>query len=224
MALSVPFASRSSFGCFAGAANPSRRLDNRSPEESYPTTPPDSVSFLWDFQAHAPPRHFRRTLSYPRQFCDLARGEDGGGRGRGGDRGQGVRGRGEGVPYARYGETVDSVLAQMGSVRSAIEAGADRGPFANPSAPWRRTQRHRLRALGFGGQAKRRSGPYARGRRAAGAGRDRLHDFGGHSGRNGAGGGLGTRAAALKNQTRGRRRCGAARRGARRRARCNPHR
>jgi L-Ala-D/L-Glu epimerase len=37
------------------------------------------------------------------------------------------RGRGEGVPYARYGETVDSVLAQMGSVRSAIEAGADRG-------------------------------------------------------------------------------------------------
>jgi L-alanine-DL-glutamate epimerase-like enolase superfamily enzyme len=36
------------------------------------------------------------------------------------------RGRGEGVPYARYGETVDSVLAQMGSVRSAIEAGADR--------------------------------------------------------------------------------------------------
>ena len=37
------------------------------------------------------------------------------------------RGRGEGVPYARYGESVDSVLAQMNSVRSAIEAGADRG-------------------------------------------------------------------------------------------------
>jgi L-alanine-DL-glutamate epimerase-like enolase superfamily enzyme len=36
------------------------------------------------------------------------------------------RGRGEGAPYARYGETVDSVLAQIGSVRSAIEAGADR--------------------------------------------------------------------------------------------------
>jgi len=36
------------------------------------------------------------------------------------------RGHGEGVPYARYGETVDSVLAQIGSVRSAIEAGADR--------------------------------------------------------------------------------------------------
>ncbi|MGH6836058.1 MAG: N-acetyl-D-Glu racemase DgcA [Methylocella sp.] len=37
-----------------------------------------------------------------------------------------IRGRGEGVPYARYGETVDSALAQMGSVRSAIETGADR--------------------------------------------------------------------------------------------------
>ena len=37
------------------------------------------------------------------------------------------RGRGEGVPYARYGETVNSVLAQINSVRSAIEAGADRG-------------------------------------------------------------------------------------------------
>jgi L-alanine-DL-glutamate epimerase-like enolase superfamily enzyme len=36
------------------------------------------------------------------------------------------RGRGEGVPYARYGESIDSVLAQMNSVRSAIEAGADR--------------------------------------------------------------------------------------------------
>ena len=36
------------------------------------------------------------------------------------------RGRGEGVPYARYGETVDSVLAQIGSVRPAIEARVNR--------------------------------------------------------------------------------------------------
>ncbi|MGH6822198.1 MAG: N-acetyl-D-Glu racemase DgcA [Methylocella sp.] len=35
------------------------------------------------------------------------------------------RGRGEGVPYARYGESVESVLAQIESVRSQIEAGAD---------------------------------------------------------------------------------------------------
>ena len=35
-------------------------------------------------------------------------------------------GRGEGVPYPRYGESVESVLAQIESVRGAIEAGADR--------------------------------------------------------------------------------------------------
>ncbi|MGQ0444398.1 MAG: N-acetyl-D-Glu racemase DgcA [Beijerinckiaceae bacterium] len=35
------------------------------------------------------------------------------------------RGRGESVPYARYGETVDSVLAQIESVRLQIEASAD---------------------------------------------------------------------------------------------------
>ncbi len=38
----------------------------------------------------------------------------------------GVSGRGECVPYARYGETVESVVAQIESLRPAIEAGADR--------------------------------------------------------------------------------------------------
>ncbi|SFK08853.1 N-acetyl-D-Glu racemase DgcA [Methylocapsa palsarum] len=38
----------------------------------------------------------------------------------------GARGRGECVPYARYGESVETVLAQLASVRYAIEAGADR--------------------------------------------------------------------------------------------------
>ncbi len=37
-----------------------------------------------------------------------------------------ARGRGECVPYARYGETVDSVQAQIEAVRDAIEAGVDR--------------------------------------------------------------------------------------------------
>ena len=37
-----------------------------------------------------------------------------------------ARGRGECTPYARYGESVESVLAQIESVRAAIEAGADR--------------------------------------------------------------------------------------------------
>lgn len=35
-------------------------------------------------------------------------------------------GRGESVPYARYAETIDTVLAQIADVRSEIEAGADR--------------------------------------------------------------------------------------------------
>ena len=35
-------------------------------------------------------------------------------------------GRGEGVPYARYGESVESALAQIEDVRAAVEGGADR--------------------------------------------------------------------------------------------------
>jgi L-alanine-DL-glutamate epimerase-like enolase superfamily enzyme len=38
----------------------------------------------------------------------------------------GAAGRGECVPYARYGESVDSVGAAMEGVRDALEAGADR--------------------------------------------------------------------------------------------------
>jgi L-alanine-DL-glutamate epimerase-like enolase superfamily enzyme len=38
----------------------------------------------------------------------------------------GALGRGESVPYARYGESVESVLAELESVRAVIEAGADR--------------------------------------------------------------------------------------------------
>jgi L-alanine-DL-glutamate epimerase-like enolase superfamily enzyme len=39
-------------------------------------------------------------------------------------------GRGEAVPYARYGETLDSVLEQIASVGKAIQAGADRTTLA----------------------------------------------------------------------------------------------
>ncbi len=35
-------------------------------------------------------------------------------------------GRGEAVPYARYGESIDSVLQEIESVRGAVEGGADR--------------------------------------------------------------------------------------------------
>ncbi|NDV85214.1 dipeptide epimerase [Aurantimonas aggregata] len=44
--------------------------------------------------------------------CEIADGE--------------VRGRGECVPYARYGESVDSVIAAIESVRADIEQGASR--------------------------------------------------------------------------------------------------
>ncbi len=38
----------------------------------------------------------------------------------------GVVGRGEGVPYARYGESIESALAAIDGIRDAIEGGADR--------------------------------------------------------------------------------------------------
>lgn len=38
----------------------------------------------------------------------------------------GISGRGESVPYPRYGERVDRVLAAIGEVRAAVEAGAGR--------------------------------------------------------------------------------------------------
>ncbi|MBO9624330.1 MAG: dipeptide epimerase [Sphingomonas sp.] len=38
----------------------------------------------------------------------------------------GVAGRGEGVPYPRYGESIESALAEIEGVRAAIEAGAGR--------------------------------------------------------------------------------------------------
>jgi L-alanine-DL-glutamate epimerase-like enolase superfamily enzyme len=40
--------------------------------------------------------------------------------------GEGYAGRGECVPYARYGESVDSVIAQIEDARAAVEAGAGR--------------------------------------------------------------------------------------------------
>ncbi|RDE07061.1 N-acetyl-D-Glu racemase DgcA [Sphingomonas aracearum] len=40
--------------------------------------------------------------------------------------GDGATGRGEGVPYPRYGESIDSTLAQIEGIRPVIEAGADR--------------------------------------------------------------------------------------------------
>jgi L-alanine-DL-glutamate epimerase-like enolase superfamily enzyme len=42
----------------------------------------------------------------------------------------GITGRGECVPYARYGESIDGVLAQIESARKVIESGGDRKALA----------------------------------------------------------------------------------------------
>jgi len=47
----------------------------------------------------------------------------------------GKTGRGECVPYARYGESIDSVLAQIEAARSVVEAGGDRAALARALPP-----------------------------------------------------------------------------------------
>lgn len=47
----------------------------------------------------------------------------------------GVTGRGECVPYARYGETLDSVLAEIERIRPGIESGLDRQALQNLMRP-----------------------------------------------------------------------------------------
>lgn len=47
----------------------------------------------------------------------------------------GAEGRGEGVPYPRYGESVESVLAQVEAARGAIESGAGREELLSLMAP-----------------------------------------------------------------------------------------
>jgi L-Ala-D/L-Glu epimerase len=47
----------------------------------------------------------------------------------------GAEGRGEGVPYPRYGESVESVRAQVETARGAIESGAGREELLSLMAP-----------------------------------------------------------------------------------------
>jgi L-alanine-DL-glutamate epimerase-like enolase superfamily enzyme len=47
----------------------------------------------------------------------------------------GVVGKGEGVPYPRYGESVESALAEIEQVRAAIEAGAGRQALLSLLSP-----------------------------------------------------------------------------------------
>ena len=80
-----------------------------------------------------------------------------------------ARGRGECVPYARYGESVESVMAQIEAMRPRLAAGLDRQALAEGDAAGRRAQCARLRVLGPRSQAQRPPG--ARARRPARAAR-----------------------------------------------------
>ena len=87
------------------------------------------------------------------------------------------RGRGESVPYARYGETVESVLSQIASVHAQIEAGADRSLLQSLLPPG--AARNALDCALWDFDAKR-SGVAAyvlAGARASSARHHRLHDF-----------------------------------------------
>src|SRR5262245_65649685 len=46
-----------------------------------------------------------------------------------------ARGRGECVPYARYGETVDSVMAQINAMRLRLNGGLDRQALQTAMPP-----------------------------------------------------------------------------------------
>ncbi len=46
-----------------------------------------------------------------------------------------LRGRGEGVPYARYGETIDGVVAALAAMSEAVAGGLDRAALQDAMAP-----------------------------------------------------------------------------------------
>ncbi len=69
-----------------------------------------------------------------------------------------ARGRGECVPYARYGETVENVAAAIEAMRPALAAGLTREALQAGHAGGRRAQRARLRLLGSRSQAQRSPG------------------------------------------------------------------
>src|SRR5579863_1681102 len=69
----------------------------------------------------------------------------------------GLRGRGECVPYARYGESVERVLAQIESFRAAIEAGAGKADLQNMMP--RGAARNALDCALWDFEAKRRAVP-----------------------------------------------------------------
>jgi len=68
-----------------------------------------------------------------------------------------VRGRGECVPYARYGESVDSVVAQIDAMRPTLDAGLDRLALQTSMPPG--AARNALDCAFWDLEAKRRNVP-----------------------------------------------------------------
>ena len=114
---------------------------------------------------------------------------------------EGMRGRGECVPYPRYGETLDSVATQIAGLPAVVRPGG----AAAAAAAGGGAQRRRLRPLGSRGEAGRAAGLGARRARRSRTGDHRLHAVARHP-RGDAGAGGGERgAAAPEGQARRRR-------------------
>ena len=163
--------------------------------------------------AHRP----HRTLADRRQLHDRARRED---RSRGGGRRiiatARRRGRGECVPYARYGETVESVAAaHRGDARRASPAGST--ARALQSAMPAGAARNALDCAFWDLEAKRAGQPVhvLAGLPAPRALRHRLHDLARHAGGDGRGRREGRVAQAAQGEARRGGRSGAHSRGAR---------
>src|ERR1700685_2526540 len=95
------------------------------------------------------------------------------------------RGRGEAVPYARYGEVPERVLDTIEALHPAVEHGLDRVGLATALPGRRRAQAARLRVLGPRRQAIGPPRLRIGGSRGAGARQHRLYGLARFADRNG---------------------------------------
>ena len=100
-----------------------------------------------------------------------------------------VVGRGECVPYARYGETVAGVVAAIEAMRGAVAAGLDRQALQHAMPPG--AARNALDCAFWDLESKRERKTGSRARRAGGAASAHhgLYDLARHARRDGGGGG-----------------------------------
>ena len=113
-----------------------------------------------------------------------------------------ARGRGECVPYARYGESVESVLAQIKAMRPRLAAGLDRQALQGAMPPG--AARNALDCAFWDLEAKRSGRPVhaLAGLPAPHAAHHRLYDLAGAARRDGRGRRQGRRPHAAQGQAR----------------------